>query len=394
MTGLGNNDGVSISKRCHWLDIARFVCAFLIVMVHMPVPVMGFLTGSMFCSARVPLFFVISGYFFARKVSASDTPVREGLTRAWHLFVPFVFCSLVCYFIGRQMGSFHDFDFLSGTFFIEFFGLERAPLVPPFWFLRDLFVLYIITSFIIRLRLNYLIPASLALLSVSTAMAYSLGWEVLMPETAGFYMLGVCFGKMKGVLETAEQLARKASWPFVIIFIAFNICSTTVTGLHLSYFPESWSYWIYISAISRFFGACTIIILCVKMEDRWPSLGLWSSKWASATFFIFAFHHLTYAIGSRILDSWGFSLAGIIDGWLDNSLLQNFLISIFGAGNQLVEGFGKLVAGTVSLFIAVPAVFALLTICFMLIKKYMPFLLPFVSVRGKKRSPKNVTAPH
>lgn len=70
-----------MQKRNIGIDILRFVCAFLVVCIHVPFP--GVVGGCIKAVARIaaPIFFMSTGYFLVSPVKiGADCPKTSGLS--------------------------------------------------------------------------------------------------------------------------------------------------------------------------------------------------------------------------------------------------------------------------------------------------------------------------
>lgn len=86
-------DAPKASSREHWIDISRFLAAYLIVCVHAP----AFSFSSMFqlpvFNGRVAFFLILAGYFMGRNNSWGKA-VKRFVT----LLIPFLFWNVIISF--------------------------------------------------------------------------------------------------------------------------------------------------------------------------------------------------------------------------------------------------------------------------------------------------------
>ncbi len=215
-------------QHVYWVDVAKWMCAVMVVMVHVKYTTNAFylFNRAFFDYSPVPLFFLLSGFFFSRKISKSTQKIHDGLVYTMRLVPPFVFsacvAALLCLFLGAFPSEYLEYPALwkKVVTFVQYtFGIARHPVNVPLWFLRDLIILSLLSSFIIKLPLKWLIALTFILLSLSNDLMHSYYLRYIMPETSGFFMLGLCLGRCKGVLEISEKLARQSSGTVGVIFI-------------------------------------------------------------------------------------------------------------------------------------------------------------------------------
>lgn len=160
-----NQDSL-LSKTITWL---RFPLIVLVVFIHIPcgpetLEIKDFPAANFVCEnllqggiarVAVPLFFFISGFLYFFKTEWSFPAFAKKLrSRAQTILVPFAVWSLLCvayiilvYKLGLTRGTVcaenHSLaDWLKNIYGIEYGENAKTayPLLVPFWFLRDLFV--------------------------------------------------------------------------------------------------------------------------------------------------------------------------------------------------------------------------------------------------------------
>lgn len=147
MTNIGSSENAAVSckiekidcqavKNYNSVDIAKFICAILVVMVHVaPFEVsnnstlfsnINYILQNGVCRVAVPLFFVFSGYFLYRKTtpdSFSIVPTKKYLKRILEIYViwsiiycPLSFLGIIKHSEGMIYGT---FDYLRDMFLVS-----------------------------------------------------------------------------------------------------------------------------------------------------------------------------------------------------------------------------------------------------------------------------------
>ena len=165
-----------------------FVCAFLVVSIHVPQPFpsgpdlpawwLCRLTAGTFGRLAVPFFFAAAGFFLARRFGEPGWWRRAVATRARSLLVPFFFwllawdalCALLAGAANLRDGLPAASGFPRGAALLAFAGLDPFdyPANIPLWFLRSLF-LYAVASRVLLPALERVGPALPAALLVASA---------------------------------------------------------------------------------------------------------------------------------------------------------------------------------------------------------------------------------
>jgi surface polysaccharide O-acyltransferase-like enzyme len=174
----------------------------------------------------VPLFFLMSGYFFFLGFSWSWRGYGQKLAaRVKTLLLPYMFWTIVVvavHFLGLSIPAtkaYFDGDLVLLTPLSAFdlgntiFGFTRAPEAYHFWFIRDLMLL-MLCSPLITLLVRY---AAWPFLGVVFWLWISAGWPIYTPDAVGvfFFSLGAYLA-MKG--KNLFMFDRYGAW-FVFIYI-------------------------------------------------------------------------------------------------------------------------------------------------------------------------------
>ena len=172
-----------------------WVCAFLVIMLHVPQPVpvdastpawwLFHLTAGTLGRLGVPFYFVASGFFLARHFGEPSWWGRETVKRVRSLFVPFVLWlslwnameGMFAVWANLRSGAAATAGFPSGAALLVRLGLYPFdyPSDVPLWFVRSLF-LYVAASGVLLpmlKKMGLVLPA--AVLVLSTALRFTGG---------------------------------------------------------------------------------------------------------------------------------------------------------------------------------------------------------------------------
>lgn len=215
-------------------NLTKVVATFCVVLVHsnniFEFAKMGgvnveYLKGfRVFASVGVPLFFVLSGYFLL--VRGTFNWKRNVIKKISSLLVPYaVFMILytilncVGYLVFPSMfDNFFNFrivDWIDHLIGCPFFSNPKY--YEPFWFLRDLFLLNILTVFLVplikKVSCYVIIPAMIIL------------WLSPLPhhfrQSFSFFIIGMCLGKEKS-FPTIKNVCVSGGL-FVFLFIIASL---------------------------------------------------------------------------------------------------------------------------------------------------------------------------
>jgi fucose 4-O-acetylase-like acetyltransferase len=146
-----------MKKRIAWLDLVKLFTIYLVILGHVTVKMVnGFAVGvrlsHFVCSFHMPLFMLLCGYFVsARAMQGSFTKLLY--IKAKQLLLPSVTCAAICciyLYLARNCVSFRD------------------EIIGNSWFLKVLFVYYVIFYLLKHTRINdeIILPLSCLLLFV------------------------------------------------------------------------------------------------------------------------------------------------------------------------------------------------------------------------------------
>jgi fucose 4-O-acetylase-like acetyltransferase len=240
------------SPRNVTLDLLRVIGMFFVMLNHSPgdpdiktAPGIFFLKGFLVCGA-VPVFFLLSGYFGARRIDSTSLSAKDYVQeKARTLIIPFLFWNaavlllvLLAKYAGwdssfRGGGAYFDVNFSALSIGSALTGIGRLPIVYQFWFLRDLivvvFVAFLLCRHVPKIPLLpwffFLIPLPMA----SSLGYYLLGHELhsyLPPEQfpsfrssilycAGWSLMGI--GVIAGIIAVPRLLQEIGSAAFIFM---------------------------------------------------------------------------------------------------------------------------------------------------------------------------------
>lgn len=128
-------DNKLISRRIEYIDLMKGICIILIILLHIGINYGNNDVDSMFRNMRIPLYFCLSGLFFKKYNGFFDFTVRK----INKLIIPFIFFS---YFPFVLCEICLDYERSISTYL----AIGLLPHNYPLWFLRCLFITYIIYS--------------------------------------------------------------------------------------------------------------------------------------------------------------------------------------------------------------------------------------------------------
>ena len=333
------------------IDFSRFPLAVLVVFIHyigigdMTISASSFcdissydaysfirvLFSRVISQVAVPAFFLISGYLFYKRLEQWDWNIwKEKVKSRIHtLLIPYlvwitlyvVFCRVLDFFISNDWSVFVSKWHIIGYYYnctytdmdnISWLGTSSptcSPILIPFWFIRDLMFMTILSPFIYfalkRMRVAFL--AMLLLAYVSQVWPVIPGISI---RALCFFSIGAFFSLYKIKIP---KVILKLSY-FTTLTLAIACCLTFHSHVYWILLP-----WFVLSAILSFYDITKKIS---GMGVRMPRLLV------ESTFFIFAFHFFLLHALSTFRTTTNMSL-----GWL---LFDYFLIPISCASISII----------------------------------------------------------
>ena len=261
-------------KRIAWIDNARAIAIFFIVLGHINV-------SGQFCtylnSFHVPLFFFISGLTF----SAKDKPLDFLKKKVKRILVPYLIFSSISIFIYLVFGK-AAANKLEGTDYMlslrqciygMLYGARGNGFMSwnrPLWFLPCLFSLlviaYLIRRFIFRNSDNIVFTvASLIICFLMFRKMLYVNYFPVLPfgltqaaSASPFFILGILTRQVTD--SCGEKIKLKIGWRIALCAVliaagAFvNSRNTTFVGFSYNQFGNLWIYTL--SAVLSVFGWC------------------------------------------------------------------------------------------------------------------------------------------
>ena len=210
------------NKRLEYIDTLKGFAIFLVIFGHVIIQLGGYpnFTYSIIYSFHMPLFFIISGFFFksSLKLSLKDFFYKK----SFQLLYPwFIWCIIIGIY------QFFNYDFVDKTY------LQKIILIFNrwFWFLRDLWLSYVITYICYKIFKKGYFVALFSILFVLIAPFFKIQ-SFYLP----LFLLGIFLkDNYSFVIKYIDKI-------ICIIFIIFVLCLFFWNDGYLSVFPTLFSY--------------------------------------------------------------------------------------------------------------------------------------------------------
>lgn len=210
------------NKRNCFFDIIKCIAAFFVICIHYApkTSILGTYFDSI-CRMAVPLFFMISGYYFDTMVLSNKTKryiYRIIKLSFWASLFYFIVFAFKHYFVNDNFS-----EYLLRTFnqrnIINWLIFNSCPLAGHLWYLFALVYAVLFNVIVDRLNLNRFLPciASVLLLlycffNVGYSGIYIRNWIFL---GIPFFSIGRCLFKYTAKIQSMRRLI----WPTIIILI-------------------------------------------------------------------------------------------------------------------------------------------------------------------------------
>lgn len=359
---------VKEKKRYEWIDNARIVAAFLIMYHHLlSCTQFGGTFGSDYLhtlvmsaplSARVPFFLVLAGYFLARNVTW-----KKAFDRFIWLLIPFVIWNAIdCYILlGHPFTVQGLFTHLLGINYIVdsrvfcLFGVDvqSRPDIAQSWFLRDIMLLSLLTPIIVRFR-KWLGVALVFIASVMMLNCKINSGALFAPATLFFYVLGVSLSECR-ISDAYRILNPSFTKYFVGVLVASVLLLTLLTYMGIDSYKGDRIDRGFATLFGMLVGVLLIAYSGVLIERHLPRLSRRLAPCGPACFLVFMLHGIFFSFTHRVLP---------------NTVWNSPLVLL------------------------VPFVAFLFIVAFFLgMKRYTPFLMPYLGHMKIAKKPKEQPAP-
>ena len=250
-----------------------------------------------------PYFFLISGYFYFRRMEVfnRETYIAKTINRIKTVLVPYIIWNLLAFLIPMitavVKGDLHSYlmkfadinplcIFWNYKYYIlaapNLFGhiiYEAAPLNVPLWFLRDLFIMSMLSPLIYLFvkKTKFYGIGLLAICYLTSTWTSITGFRVI---AVFFFILGAYLGINK---ENLVLVARKYKLPIILICLTTVILDTCFLGDQFQV--------VFIRPLYRVTGLLSFIILGSYVIERgWVTLSTSKRTIAKVSFFIYVSH--------------------------------------------------------------------------------------------------------
>lgn len=306
------------------IDLLRFPLMLLVVCTHSFVKMESRCFSSFFSIAishviahlAVPLFFVFSGYLFFVHLEDWNWNEwkRKMRSRLKSVLIPYLLWICVCILVKGHWQHASVLDYIRffwnstvwGAGKIDFLGhsaATTAPILYPFWFLRDLLVVLSFTPLLyvcLRRRGGYssIIPfLFLAILFFLYATRISLVIPGFSIESFFFFSLGGCLS-LHGLSLTEVFFPYRL--PLLILAFALLIVEIVLDS-NYSYWGNIIHPFFIIHGIIATLCAAALLLEKVNPKNR---IMLWVENQRHGSFFLFAVHAMILPWVGKMLHFW------------------------------------------------------------------------------------------
>lgn len=253
------------------IDIIKGIAIFLVLWGHCIQSIAGdegFFSNwviRIIYSFHMPLFMVMSGYLFQRTSQKDFLTILKGKLIA--LGIPFIIWNLLLYLrkcIFILMNT-HRFAF-------DFSEMVSA-LFSGLWFLKSLFIITIITFFVVRRCNRFRYSVCLVVWIGLVALSNIMGEHTA--DLFPFFVLGFVFAEHKGAYERIEKYRYAIYTLFILLLIVMDEHSFVyVSGIN----PMTSSYGFFRQIWFDFYrlvigsaGSFAVIILVKRTHMKWAT---------------------------------------------------------------------------------------------------------------------------
>ena len=299
--------------------LLRFPLAVMVICIHCYIPSSSnyliILLSHVLSHIAVPLFFIISGYFFFTKLHTWDWNIWfDKITKRFKTLLLPYFLWIVLFIIYSIIPSFikgiiidkhvslfdwfinhdglHMFwdSYKWNTDRVDIWGntaMNSAPILVPFWFMRDLMVAVCLTPLLYTLLrsresligrfLPLIVLFCLGLLFFTSTSLIVPGFSAL---TFFFFGLGAYFQlHNKSLIESVS----KYSLPICVIAGVLLVLNVIYDGNNTDIGRFFYNPWV-------IFGVCAALYLSSKLTKMQSTFESWIIEKSDCTFFLFAVH--------------------------------------------------------------------------------------------------------
>lgn len=284
-----------MNKRIAWIDNAKFLGIFLVVLGHssIPTPVINFIYAF-----HMPLFFFISGYLFNPLKFNSFSAFT--LHRFKQIMIPYFFFSAITYsfwlFVGRKFGVDAALEISPTTPLVGiFYGTDTGNYLVhcgSLWFLPCLFITELMCFFAIGKLNKFLMPLLFALVGfINYKMEHTmLPWSFDVAIVAAFFYLS---GNLLSSGHQNNKSRLLFSWPAVVISLAILLSLSIINGRSdmSSNTYQSFSLFL-VTGLAGICFVCSLSYRLASLSFQTP----WVGFFAKNTLILLALHSLADSV--------------------------------------------------------------------------------------------------
>ncbi len=286
-------------------DVSDVVVSGVKLTSGVDLPVYGFMSTlfvNTFARIAVPLFFFISGYLFFKGADFNrNVYVRKLKSRCRSLLVPYVFWNIVVIFLtfltqvflsdmtsGRKklIADFSFTDWLSCFWCFP----DTMPICYPFWFIRNLMILVIVSPLI-----YYLTKLAGPALAIVTGLLWIYGIEGV-SSTGPWSLDGIfffCFGAYYAI-KGKNFVAVMSKCPVKLAVSAYALLVCLRMVVYMCGIDDN----NIIKQLSVFVGVTAVILVSAKALDKGKVKV--NGLLLSSTFFVYAYHAMPAAFATKM----------------------------------------------------------------------------------------------
>jgi len=271
-----------MKQRIGYIDIAKGLCILLVMMVHIGIPE----PLPNLYNVKVPLFFVLSGFFFREPDSMKGLLIKKLRT----ILIPFLFFYVVSYIIyyvmllmSPSLGTLTKANGILDVF------LQKEYFNGPLWFLPCLFWVYIINTMVFRyFQNNYLHALIIMMLG---CLGYLLSQvHVNLPLTMDTALTAIPFfyvGYLLNKIEFFSVFKSKyvASILCVVAYLLVLICPDFKVSMSINRYDGN---------IAELYIACTLLTISIVELSKAVGGVRQLTYIGENTLLILCTHHLIY----------------------------------------------------------------------------------------------------